>query len=360
MVEVVTATLPPLTGDFHAAAVLDDGPIDGLSDENFATVLKAKSLGAWNLHQATKMLELSHFVLFSSIGSLVGSPGQATYVAANTFLDALAQFRRGRGQAAISINWGALSEVGMAARHREIADYLERVGFNAFSPEIALGVMGVLLDANPVVIGAAAMDWATLSSFYPAWSRSPRNGEVFSKTEKLLSAAVGWQWHEILASQSQEQQAESVDEALSTTVAIVLQMPPNLIEYSQSLLSMGMDSIMAIELQIQIETVFGVKVSTLELMRGTNLGELSGHLLRMLTDSSGATSAGQSPAASGGTGASSDSILPIPKIQTSMTSIDILLRKTDVSTLDQAILTLDEAEVERAIVLLSTIERGEQ
>jgi NAD(P)-dependent dehydrogenase (short-subunit alcohol dehydrogenase family)/acyl carrier protein len=347
MIQHVEQTMPPLRGVFHAAAVLDDGPIDGLVDANFAKVLNAKSAGAWYLHLATEHLPLRYFVLFSSIGSLVGSPGQATYVAANAFLDALAQLRRARGMAGLSINWGALAEVGMAARHREVADYLDRVGFGTFTPSVAMAVLGRLLEANPVVIGAAAMDWATLSSFYPAWGRSLRNQEIFGALNVEQTGDTSWQWSELLSPLSPEERLTTLAGLLNQTVADVLKLPQDRIDQSQSLLNMGMDSIMAIELQVQIESRFGVKLSTLELMRGNSLASLNEHLMRMLMDEASSSASAAEPAAGA---AAPTSQAAIDRAGSGMTVAR--LSQLDIRDLHVAIDNMSDEDVERALELL--------
>src|SRR5262249_31193591 len=109
-------SMPPLRGVFHAAAHLDDGILLQLDEERFRSVMSPKLRGAWLLHTLTAGCPLDLFVLFSSAAVLFGSPAQGNYVAANVFLDALAQHRRLQGLPALSVNWGPWSGVGGANR----------------------------------------------------------------------------------------------------------------------------------------------------------------------------------------------------------------------------------------------------
>ena len=90
-------SLPPLRGVIHAAGVLDDGMLGQQDWSRFAKVMAPKVEGSWNLHMLTRDLPLDFFVVFSSSASLLGSPGQGNYAAANAFMDALAHHRQRRG-----------------------------------------------------------------------------------------------------------------------------------------------------------------------------------------------------------------------------------------------------------------------
>ena len=153
----VASVMPPLRGIFHAAAVLDDALIQNLTRRQLGNAMRAKALGAWRLHRQTLNAPLDHFVLFSSIGSLIGNPGQGSYVAANAFLDALAHLRRSRDLPAISINWAGLAQVGMAADDPEVEQYLRNVGFGFFTPRQAMKVLQQVLAWNPV--NCAPLSW---------------------------------------------------------------------------------------------------------------------------------------------------------------------------------------------------------
>ncbi|WP_227371275.1 KR domain-containing protein, partial [Mycobacterium fragae] len=96
----------PLSAVIHAAGVLDDAVVTSLSAQRVDAVLRAKVDAAWNLHELTRDLNVSAFVMFSSMAGLVGSSGQANYAAANCFLDGLAAHRRAHRLPAISLGWG--------------------------------------------------------------------------------------------------------------------------------------------------------------------------------------------------------------------------------------------------------------
>src|SRR5438105_10112462 len=95
--------------------VLDDAPIQELTRDRFERVLAPKVAGAWNLHEQTRNDPIDYFVLYSSVSAVVGNPGQANYVAANTYLDLLAHHRRSQGLPALAVDWGVVRDVGVVA-----------------------------------------------------------------------------------------------------------------------------------------------------------------------------------------------------------------------------------------------------
>src|SRR4029077_9664635 len=108
-------TSPPLRGVLHAAGIIDDGTVIAQDWSRFAAVLRSKAAGTQILDRLTRKDPLDWFVMFSSAASVVGSPGQSNYAAANTILDAVAHERRRLGRPALSINWGAWQEIGLSA-----------------------------------------------------------------------------------------------------------------------------------------------------------------------------------------------------------------------------------------------------
>src|SRR5262249_51050429 len=133
---------PSLRGIFHLAGVLDDGLLSQMSWDKFGHALHPKALAAQFLDEQTRAQPLDFFVLFSSVASMLGSPGQGNYAAANAYLDGLAQQRHSQGLPALSINWGPWGGQGMAARLGEQgASRWAAVGIQLLPPTQALQVL---------------------------------------------------------------------------------------------------------------------------------------------------------------------------------------------------------------------------
>ncbi|WP_118915041.1 type I polyketide synthase [Mycobacterium shigaense] len=155
----------PLKGVFHAAGVLDDGLIASLTPQRVDTVLRAKVDGAWNLHELTRDLDLSAFVLFSSMAGIVGSPGQANYAAANSFLDGLAAARRARGLPGLSVAWGLWEQASGMTQHLDDRDKarMSRIGLAPMATEQALRLFDTAMLAERATTVAARIDPGALA-----------------------------------------------------------------------------------------------------------------------------------------------------------------------------------------------------
>ncbi|MBK9193159.1 MAG: SDR family NAD(P)-dependent oxidoreductase [Crocinitomicaceae bacterium] len=138
----INKKMPPLKGIQHAAMVLDDGSIPEIGYDRYMKVFIPKAVGCWLLHEATKEMNLDHFVSYSSISAIYGNPGQVSYVGANSFLDNFSHWRRAQGLAAMTINWGVIGDVGFVARSGNVGGLLYKQGWKQFSLIQALGVYG--------------------------------------------------------------------------------------------------------------------------------------------------------------------------------------------------------------------------
>ncbi|WP_159056424.1 type I polyketide synthase, partial [Streptomyces sp. DSM 15324] len=169
----------PVDAVVHTAGVLDDGVIDALTPERFATVLRAKALGALHLDELTRDRDLDAFVLFSSFAGSIGAAGQGNYAAANAFLDTLAERRRAAGLPATSIAWGPWADGGMADETHSAAR-MRRGGVLPLDAEAATNVLARAVASDTPAVVVADLDWA---EFAPALTLTRPNPLVASLPE---------------------------------------------------------------------------------------------------------------------------------------------------------------------------------
>ncbi|QDV67061.1 Phthiocerol synthesis polyketide synthase type I PpsC [Rosistilla carotiformis] len=282
VVDEITATLPPLRGVIHSAMVLDDEFIVELNDERFNKVMNPKLLGAWNLHQATLDAPLEHFVCFSSFSNIVGGAKQSNYNAGNCFLDALAHYRNALGLPALTYNWTALSGAGFVDRNEKTALYLDKIGMKAFSMDEAFRVYRQMLSRNPVQLGACRADWAALARFSPMVATAPTFAEVIG--DQSDSGSGSMLGPRIIAASPQEQIA-LVENLIADQVADVFGIEAKQVDREASLTTLGLDSLMAIDLMNRIETELGVTIAMGSVLGGSSIKDFSKVVLRQLLES---------------------------------------------------------------------------
>lgn len=233
----------PLKGVFHAAGVLHDGLLANLSLDDLHEVWDPKVLGATYLDQLTKNLDLDCFVLFSSIASILGSPGQSNYAAANGYLDGLARARTVKGLAALSINWGPFAEVGMAAH---LAQYHRAQGLTPLEKHSAFAVMDEHLNQNEAQISVLRMDWDKQSA-------QPYLSHLTTKhTDE-------GDWMQLLLETNPAQHEAVLTWLVKQILAEVLLIDVSLVDAQKGFFDMGMDSLMAVELKNKIQVAIGDK-----------------------------------------------------------------------------------------------------
>ncbi|WP_269324382.1 type I polyketide synthase [Chondromyces apiculatus] len=277
------AAMPPLAGVFHAAAVLDDGILLQLDGERLRRVMAPKVDGAWNLHTLTAGEQLDLFVLFSSAASLLGSPGQANYSAANAFLDALAHHRRAQGLPGLSINWGPWAEIGLAAAHTARGERLSYRGVGSVTPEQGIQVLSGLLASPLAQVGVLPLNLRQWRQYYPKAASWP----VFERLgAEAGGQAVGTLPNTLLvtlAAAPARERVSLLEAHLQTQIAQVLRVPSERIERETPLSTLGFDSLMGVELRNRIEASLGVTLPATIIWKFPTVAALGAHLAGKLT-----------------------------------------------------------------------------
>jgi NADPH:quinone reductase-like Zn-dependent oxidoreductase/SAM-dependent methyltransferase/acyl carrier protein len=275
----IESGMPPLRGIIHAAMVLDDGPIAGMTPQRFWAAAGPKMLGAWNLHNLTRRLPLDFFVSYSSISALFGLHGQANYTAGNAFMEGLAERRKASGLPALAVAWGLISGTGFAERNPQAAQLLStRFGDERTPYRRALGLLNRLMGssqvANACVMG---LNWDSFAAVRSELHFSiPVRFERFARDgANAQPAQDAAQWKLLLASMTPQDALDGATEIVAELVARVLRTQPSRVDRGRSLDAMGMDSLMAVELQAGLESRFGVTFSSMRIMSGITIAQIA-------------------------------------------------------------------------------------
>ena len=241
----------PLKGVFHLAGTLDDCLLADLTAESMAKVFAPKARGALNLHYATAGCDLDHFVLFSSIASILGNPGQINYSAANGFVDGLAALRRRQGLPALCYNLAAVAEAGMAARNLHVLRMSRAGGVPPISADFAVTnldyAMRTMADRDHLVTALFSRPPWTVDS--PDYLRT---GRMLSNQDAFAVDTGGHLTQDAVVEQIAAKVAELCGHDEGTP--------------EEPLSSFGLTSISVAELGAFIRLQFNYQVSALELM----------------------------------------------------------------------------------------------
>ncbi|MEZ0364409.1 SDR family NAD(P)-dependent oxidoreductase [Mycobacterium sp. pUA109] len=284
------ASLPPLRGIVHAAGVLDDGILQRLDARRLRAVTAPKVEGAWNLHALTREDELDFFVLFSSAASVLGSPGQAHYAAANAFLDALAWQRHAEGRPGLTINWGPWAQVGMAAG-TEQRRHLTGHGFAAMAPADGTRTLSHLLATSTTQIAVLRVDWAQRR----AGADPPLLADLLQAPEPAAGQDAGLT--AALRGADQPQRQRLLEPYLREQVAAKLGLAAPRLDVELPLNQLGLDSLTAMELRRKVELDLGIALPVVKLLDGPSVADLAGWLADQHV---GAPAAPPEPAAGNG------------------------------------------------------------
>ena len=239
-------TRHPVRAVVHAADALDGEPP--------AADRLPKVDAAWNLHEATKDLDLEAFVLFSSMSGVFGRPGPEEGAAGDAFLGALAEHRRAEGLPGTSLAWGPWAE----GVDEDQAQRLARSGTPPLSPEQGMALFdGALAGTDPVPL-PVRLDLAAIRALgeYPALLR----GLIRTPSRRTATAAAG-DLAERLSGLTPAECHEVLLELVRGQAAVVLgHSGISDVDGDRAFQDLGFDSLTAVELRNRLSTLTGVRL----------------------------------------------------------------------------------------------------
>lgn len=276
----------PIRGIIHAAGITRDAPLGQHDLERFGAVLSPKGDGAALIEARPEADDLDALVYYSSGSSVMGSAGQAAYSGANAFLDACAHRRRALGKAAVSVSWGAWEGDGMAAGidARTIAQW-QASGIERLSIDAAFTALDRAMGSGHSHVAVLPVRWATLAQSleeHPAFlddvlprakadERSAASDGVGTIGDQLREASQG-EWPDLL------------DAWLKMIVGPVVGMDAQAMDSDLDLTTLGLDSMMALEIGNRIETALGRPYDSSKLLARTTLRDVVADLTENLDD----------------------------------------------------------------------------
>jgi NAD(P)-dependent dehydrogenase (short-subunit alcohol dehydrogenase family)/acyl carrier protein len=270
----------PVRGIVHAAGVVDDRLLVNMTEDDFRKVMAPKVMGARVLHNAFHGSDLEFFVMFGSAGSVIASPGQGNYAAANAVLDAFAHYRQAQGLPALTIGWGPWS-VGMVEELKLEKIYAQR-GIELITPAAGTRILDRLINQKIANVVAISADWVQAR-------RAGIGGQVPPMFSELGTAETSSEAGDSDSSILDFVSACPADERLELVVGHVQQVAATVFEIAvadigpdDGLDDIGMDSLMAMDFRLRINAIFAIDLPLLELLRGVSVNSLADRILAEL------------------------------------------------------------------------------
>lgn len=276
VLDAVRAELPPLRGVFHAAGVLDDATVATVSAEQIERVLRPKIDGARYLDALTADDPLDAFVLFSSAAALIGNPGQSAYAAANAYLDALATARRRDGRPGLSVQWGPFDDIGLAATHDNRGARLAARGLTGIAAAEAWGALDHLLCEDRPVVGYLSLNRRQWFDAYPDCAAQSSWHALRDSAEVGGGDTAAHDFLNTLARATGDERHRLVHAKVTEIAAQVLRMPPAGLDGATPLKTLGLDSLMSLEMRNKLEFIFRLELSATVLWTYGTTQALSG------------------------------------------------------------------------------------
>ena len=300
----------PIKGVLQMSMVLRDENFSKMTLDQWNVATLPKVQGTWNLHNATVSagLDLDFFVLFSSLSGVIGQPGQANYASGNTFLDAFVQYRTNLGLPASAIDIGAVADVGYISQNRELMQKMAAAGFKALKEQEVLDALVVAMalkrrgkheclgprsrfvDRNTFVLGLGSTIPLSSPSSRAIWRKDRRMALYHNRAGgDIDNVAASASLKSYIASAKADISLLKTGDAttyfaseIGKKLFALLLKPEEDLNTSMSLVDLGMDSLMGIELRAWWKQAFGFDISVLELLGMGTLEALGQHAVEGL------------------------------------------------------------------------------
>ncbi len=266
-----------ILGVVHAAMVLDDAALAEQDEAHFRAAIAPKLAGAAALDMLTRGDPIELFVLFSSITTALGNPGQANYVVANAGLEAIAKRRHAIDLPGVAICWGPIGDVGYLTGADRVSTMLEKVmGARHLTASEALAALPDALLSGLPVVGIANARWDSVCRFLPRVAETlmavPPAATSLPGEASVLRA-------ELAALPAADALAQMV-EILKHELAGILRLHPDSLTAEREVSDLGVDSLMAVELRAALESRLGVDLPVLSLAGKPTLRAIAARLLK--------------------------------------------------------------------------------
>ena len=260
----IESEMPAVAGIFHTAGVVADSTLLTMTPEQWQAPFSAKLAGTKNLHALSQRQPIEYFVLFSSGAAILGSPGQANYASANSFMDAFAHYRQGLGLPALSINWGAWADAGMAMAVGEAGTKRwQAFGMGQISPMQGIAALERALIENMTQVAVLPLNLKALSSqMISRLGQRPFFAELLAglampaKTDAPIAGIRA----ELAGLPAKRRQNALFDYLILQTREALGWGADYEIDPAQGFFDIGVDSLTAVELKEKIERDLGVSL----------------------------------------------------------------------------------------------------
>jgi acyl transferase domain-containing protein/NAD(P)-dependent dehydrogenase (short-subunit alcohol dehydrogenase family)/acyl carrier protein len=279
----IEATMPEISTVVHAAGILEDGIILQQDAASFTRAMAPKVEGAWNVYNVIEDAPDINLILFSSVTSLLGLPGQSNYAAGNAFLDSLSAYRRAKGGRATVINWGPWKDIGLAAEQVIRGGRLASGGLNSLDPAQALDELERILVHSPSQTVAMDMDWRAFSASNFRSARSPFLSDVSPARPADAGAPPEARASDIFtAAAAGTPRRAAIELFLKEQVARVLRQATGRIDAAKPFRSLGLDSLMGLELRNRLEVELSLQLPASVVWNYPTVKALAPHLASLL------------------------------------------------------------------------------